>query len=70
MRKNRKGQEMIEYLILLVVMIVLFLYFFAPGGRIRQALNRSYEAGIDSLTIQADALGKETMQRIGSDYKN
>lgn len=50
------GQQLIEYLMLFVIVIVVFIVFLAPNGPLRRAVNQALVITIDKINVEANKL--------------
>lgn len=48
------GQQLIEYLMLFVIVIVVLLVFLAPNGPLRRAVNQALIITIDQINVEAN----------------
>lgn len=53
---DKKGQNVLEYVLLVAMVIVIIIAFIAPGGSFRQALEDVLDDGVDMIETGTDAI--------------
>lgn len=53
--RDRKGQNTVEYILLVTAVVLICLYFFAPGGPMTQRVN----ATLNSIVNQIDNINSQ-----------
>ncbi len=56
MKKKRKGQSTVEYLVVVTAVLAVLLVFLGPNGPFRQAYNSALQVGSSSMTNMANRL--------------
>jgi uncharacterized protein (UPF0333 family) len=57
LRRKKKGQSTLEYIILVTGVIVVLIIFLRPGGVFNTAFNGTLASGTNGMTNMADRLG-------------
>lgn len=58
LRKNKKGQSTVEYVVLVAAVIALLFLFLQPGGVFRTAFNSTLASGTNGMEDMANRLSK------------
>ena len=53
---NQKGQNMLEYILLFVVVIVVLLVFLSPGGFFSRSIDQSLDSSINGFISMANSV--------------
>ena len=56
LRKNKKGQSTVEYVVLVAAVIALLFLFLAPSGTFRNAFNSTLATGTNGMQDMANRL--------------
>lgn len=56
LRKNKKGQSTVEYVVLVAAVIALLFLFLSPGGPFRTAFNSTLATGTNGMQDMANRL--------------
>ena len=56
LRKKKKGQSTLEYIILVTGVIVVLIFFLRPGGPFNNAFNSTLASGTNGMEGMADRL--------------
>ena len=48
-RRLRKGQQIIEYLLLFAVVVIVLIFFLGPNGPLRGAVNRAINIALEQI---------------------
>lgn len=56
LRKNKKGQSTVEYVVLVAAVIALLFLFLAPNGPFRTAFNKTLATGTNGMEDMANRL--------------
>ena len=55
-RRKKKGQATIEYILLVTAVLVILIWFLGESGPFRGAINNAYQSGTEGMTTMANRL--------------